>query len=34
MDAAEEYARQWTKLEKEDLDTLSEWGKCEVTHAN
>jgi hypothetical protein len=27
MDSAEEYARQWTKPEKEDLYTLSEWGE-------
>jgi hypothetical protein len=27
MDSVEDYARQWTKREKEDLDTLSEWVK-------
>jgi len=27
MDSVEEYARQWEKREKEDLDTLSEWVK-------
>ena len=27
MDSVEDYARQWTKHEKEDLDTLSEWVK-------
>jgi hypothetical protein len=27
MDCVEDYARQWVKLEKEDLDTLSEWVK-------
>ena len=27
MDSVEDYARQWTKREKEDLDTLSEWAK-------
>jgi hypothetical protein len=25
MDSVEDYARQWAKREKEDLDTLSEW---------
>ena len=25
MDSFEDYARQWAKREKEDLDTLSEW---------
>jgi hypothetical protein len=25
MDSVENYARQWTKREKEDLETLSEW---------
>ena len=28
MDSVEDYARQWAKREKEDLDTLSEWVKC------
>ena len=27
MDAVEDYARKWTKREKEQLDTLSEWVK-------
>jgi hypothetical protein len=27
MDSVEDYARQWTKHEKEDLDILSEWVK-------
>ena len=27
MDSVEDYARQWVKREKEDLDTLSEWLK-------
>ena len=27
MDFVEDYARQWAKREKEDLDTLSEWVK-------
>ena len=27
MDSVEDYARQWAKREKEDLDILSEWGK-------
>jgi hypothetical protein len=27
MDSVEDYARQWTKREKEGLDTLSEWVK-------
>jgi hypothetical protein len=27
MDSVEDYARQWAKREKEDLDTLSEWLK-------
>jgi len=27
MDTVQEYARQWTNREKEDLDTLSEWVK-------
>jgi hypothetical protein len=27
MDSVEDYARQWTKHEKEDVDTLSEWAK-------
>jgi hypothetical protein len=27
MDFVEDYARQWPKREKEDLDILSEWGK-------
>ena len=27
MDSVEDYARQWAKREKEDLDTLSEWVK-------
>ena len=27
MDSVEDYARQWTKREKEDLDILSEWVK-------
>jgi hypothetical protein len=27
MDSVEDYARQWEKREKEDLDTLSEWVK-------
>jgi hypothetical protein len=27
MDSVEDYARQWAKREKEDLDTLSEWMK-------
>ena len=27
MDSVEDYARQWEKREKEDLDTLSEWAK-------
>ena len=27
MDFVEDYARQWGKGEKEDLDTLSEWVK-------
>jgi hypothetical protein len=28
MDSVEDYARQWEKCEKEDLDTFSEWVKC------
>ena len=27
MDSVEDYARQWEKRAKEDLDTLSEWVK-------
>ena len=27
MDSLEDYARQWAKREKEDLDTLSKWVK-------
>ena len=27
MDSVEDYAKQWAKREKEDLDTLSEWMK-------
>ena len=27
MDSVDDYARHWTKREKEDLDTLSEWVK-------
>jgi hypothetical protein len=27
MDSVEDYARQWAKCEKENLDTLSEWVK-------
>jgi hypothetical protein len=27
IDSVEDYARQWEKREKEDLDTLSEWVK-------
>ena len=27
MDSVEEYARRWTKSEREELDTLSEWIK-------
>jgi hypothetical protein len=27
IDSVEDYARQWEKREKEDLDTLSEWMK-------
>jgi hypothetical protein len=27
MDSVEDYARQWARREKEDLDTLSEWVK-------
>ena len=27
MDSVVDYARQWAKREKEDLDTLSEWVK-------
>jgi hypothetical protein len=27
MDSAEDYAIQWAKREKEDLDTFSEWVK-------
>ena len=27
MDSVEDYARQWAKREKEDLDTPSEWVK-------
>jgi hypothetical protein len=27
MDFVEDYSRQWAKRKKEDLDTLSEWGK-------
>ena len=27
MDSVEDYARQWAKREKENLDTLSEWVK-------
>ena len=27
MDSLQEYARQWSKREKEDLYTLSEWAK-------
>jgi hypothetical protein len=26
MDSVEDYARQWAKRKKEDLNTLSEWG--------
>ena len=28
MDSVEDYARQWAKREKEDVDTLSEWVKA------
>ena len=28
MDSVEDYARQWAKREKEDVDTLSEWIKA------
>ena len=28
MESVEDYARQWAKREKEDLDTLSEWVRC------
>ena len=28
MDAAEDYARKWIKLEQEDIDSLSEWLKA------
>ena len=28
MDSVEDYARQWAKLEKEDVDTLFEWIKA------
>jgi hypothetical protein len=34
MDFVEDYARQWGKGEKEDLDTLSEWVKCEVAYTD
>jgi hypothetical protein len=27
MDSSKDYAKQWAKCEKEDLDTLSEWMK-------
>ena len=27
MDSVEDYAKQWAKCEKEDLDTLSDWMK-------
>jgi len=27
MDSVEDYARQWAKREKEDLDNFSEWMK-------
>jgi hypothetical protein len=27
MDSVEYYARKWTKRKKEEVDTLSEWGK-------
>ena len=30
MDSVEDYARQWTKREKEDLDTLSEWSLIQI----
>jgi len=29
MGSVEDYARQWVKREKEDLDTLSKWAKSE-----
>ena len=31
MDSVEDYARQWAKREKQDLDTLSEWVKSVVS---
>ena len=31
MDSVENYARQWAKREKQDLDTLSEWVKSVVS---
>ena len=34
MDSDEDYARQWAKREKEDLDTLSEWVKSEVANTD
>ena len=34
MDSIEDYARQWARREKEDLDTLSEWVKSELANAD
>ena len=34
MDSVEDYARQWAKREKEDLDTFRMGEECEVTDAN
>ena len=31
MDSVEDYARQWAKREKENLDTLFEWMKSVVS---
>jgi hypothetical protein len=30
MDSVEEYARQWTERENEDVNTISEWAKSAV----
>ena len=36
MDSVEDYARQWAKHEKEDVDSHSEWiiKGCEVVDTN
>jgi hypothetical protein len=34
MDSEKEYARKWTKREKEEVDTLSEWIKAVDSNSN